>query len=139
MARADTICTTSFLFIGSPPCSSFSRINFLNKYRLSPEEWNWRQAQGRRLVHVAIDAYRRQIDAGRYSLHEHPAYATSWEDSKLQRLVNTPGFYLVQGPMCRWGIKVYTHHGVPGYARKETKRLTNSPLLAELLGRVSQH
>ena len=123
-----------FLLTGSPPCAQFSRINQLNRGRVSKEVWEWRQAQGRRLLHVAIKSYWQQLHAGRYFLHEHPAFASSWNDPKMQQLVAQPGVFLVQGPMCRWGMRVKSKKDpFEGYARKETKWLTNSPFLAKIL------
>ena len=123
-----------FSLTGSPPCSQFSRINQLNRGRVSKEVWEWRQAQARRLLHVAIKAYWRQVHSGRYFLHEHPAFASSWDDPKMQQLIAQEGVYLVQGPMCRWGMKVKSaKEPVPGYVRKETRWLTNSPYLAKIL------
>ena len=60
----------------------------------------------------------------------------SWKDPKVQRLAAEPGVFLVQGPMCRWGMTVHNQHGEKGFARKETKWLTNSLVLAEILSGV---
>ena len=116
-----------FLLTGSPPCAQFSRINQLNRGRVTKEVWEWRQAQGRRLLHVAIKAYWRQVHAGRYFLHEQPAFASSWDDPKMQQLASQLGVFLVQGPMCRCGMKVKSAKPpFSGSVRKESKFLANS-------------
>ena len=69
-------------------------------------------------------------------MHEHPAGASSWDLPEIKELISMRA-YLVQGPMCRWemklGDKLRGEYGVEEYVRKPTKWLTNSRRLAEIL------
>lgn len=47
-------------------------------------------------------------------------------------MINEEGIYLVEGPMCRWGMVSEDSQG-RGFVRKETMYLTNSPELAKVL------
>ena len=90
------------------------------------------RAEGRRHLQTACEAYRRQYDAGRYFLHEHPAHCDSWNEPCIRELGKLPGVYWVQGPMCRFELKATDKQGC-GFVRKETGWLTNFPRLAEKL------
>ena len=76
--------------------------------------------------------YKAQRHDGRYFLHEHPANAESWYLDCIKSVADLPGVRIVQGPMCRWGMKAWDAQG-EGYVRKETKWMTNCPTLAEEL------
>ena len=60
------------------------------------------------MVHIAFCAelYRKQLDAGRRFLHEHPAGATSWQTGIVQDLMKEPGVETVVGHMCSQGMDV---------------------------------
>ena len=45
---------------------------------------------------------------------------------------NDPRVFEARGPMCRWGMKAKDHQG-EGLVKKQTRWLTNSPVLAEAL------
>ena len=40
-------------------------------------------------IEFCIELYREQLKHGRYFLHEHPAYATSWQLEAMQRLMGS--------------------------------------------------
>ena len=66
---------------GSPPCTSFSRLNVgLNFPRMDPKRVSEIKRQGVMHLHFVISLYRMQLRDGRHVLHEHPAGATSWQD-----------------------------------------------------------
>ena len=73
-----------YLVIGSPPCTSFSRLNAnLNRGRVAPRELQRRQAEGRLLLNFAAEVYRDQLARGAHFLHEHPLTATSWDEPAI--------------------------------------------------------
>ena len=47
-------------------------------------------------------AYRAQMDAGRYFLHEHLKGARSWEEPVIKELRDDPRVYEVVGPMSEY-------------------------------------
>ena len=38
-----------------------------------------------------MELYREQVQHGRYFLYEHPAYASSWQEEAVQRLIDEDG------------------------------------------------
>ena len=62
-------------------------------------------------------------------MHEHPVHATSWKEPEVVELMEQDDVYVVEGSMCRWGMKSKDASGV-GYVRKPTRWMTNSRVLA---------
>ena len=118
------------LLIGSPPCTSFCALLHLSKTKDQIEKM---RVEGRKHVRVCIEAYKRQLQMGKHFLHEHPAGSASWSMPEMQELLGDSRVYVVQGPMCRWGMVTKDSSGKQGYVRKETKFMTNCPELAEIL------
>ena len=84
---------------------------------------------------LCIALYREQIKAGRYFVHEQPASASSWSLYCTREVGRMKGVVTVRADMCQFGPKT-VHKGHEGYARKPTRFMTNSPLMAVKLGRV---
>ena len=67
--------------IGSPPCTPFSKLNVnLNFPKMAPEIVREKIKEGIRHLHFVISIYRKQLNAARHFLHEHPQDASSWDD-----------------------------------------------------------
>ena len=87
-------------------------------------------------LHTSCDAYEKQIQQGRYFLHEAPWGATSWKDERVERISQRDDVYVVRGPMCKWGMTAADCRSRlqgTGYVRKETGWMINHPGLGELL------
>ena len=125
------------LLIGSPPCGPFSPLQNLSKNKRTAEENEAILAEGRLHLEVAVDAYHRQIDNGRYFLHEHPKPSASWNEPCIQDLAGRDDVFVVQSPMCYWHMLAEDMQGV-GHVRKETQYLTNSAELAKRLNQVCE-
>ena len=69
---------------------------------------------------------------GPYFLHEYPKGSSSVHEPCLESLLRTPGVYLVEGPMCAWGMTSKDEHG-EGLVKKETCWVTNSEHIAREL------
>ena len=121
-----------YLLTGGPPCEAFSMLQALSKDKRPEEETARRLEVGLRHLHTAVRIYRRQYEEGRVFLHEHPAGATSWDDSEVIALQKLPGVFTVCGPMCTWGMEVSDGRR-SGLVFKKTKWVTNSPRLAKVL------
>lgn len=119
------------ILIGSPHCTDFCPLLHLH---YSKHEIEQRIEAGDR-VHMkrACEAYARQLELGKHFLHEHPAGSSSWHLPEVQSLVASGSCYLVEGPMCHWGLKVQDSQGRVGFVRKQTKWLTSSWELAQEL------
>ena len=121
-----------YLLTGSPPCEAFSLLQGLNKNKVPEEVRKQRLEEGREKLRIAVRYYKERRARGRYFLHEHPAHATSWKEPEVVKLMEQDDVYVVEGPMCRWGMKSKDASGV-GYVRKPTRWMTNSKVLAEIL------
>ena len=74
------------LLVGSPMCTAFStwqRVN--NAFR---DEATVEAEKRRAVMHLefCIQLYREQLKNGRSFLHEHPAFASSWQAEQMQEL-----------------------------------------------------
>ena len=94
-----------------------------------------RLQEGKKHLRTSVRAYRAQMDAGRYFLHEHPKGARSWEEPEVEELRKDPRVYEVTGPMCRWKMESSDAWG-KGLVKKETRWLTNSRHIAAILSGV---
>ena len=121
-----------YLLTGSPPCEAFSNLQNLNKGKVDPAVRQKRLKQARKHLKTSVMFYKRQMERDKYFLHEHPQSASSWYEEEIKELQETEGVYCVEGPMCRWHMKSEDAQG-EGYVRKQTKWLTNSKVLADIL------
>ena len=65
-----------YLLVGSPICKAFSTIMNLNKGR-DPEAYEAAVMEGIRHLKFCAKMYAKQVQSGRYFLHEHPDKAWS--------------------------------------------------------------
>ena len=85
----------------------------------------------RAVMHLefCIELYREQRKHGRYFLHEHPAYASSWQVEMMQKLMDEEGIETATCDQCLYGSA--DAEGAP--IKKPTMFLTNAPELAKEL------
>ena len=119
------------LLTGSPPCTDFCRLLHL---KLTKEEIEQRQRErGRPFVETSVAAYRRQLDSGKHFLHEHPKHSASWKMDCVKALAADERVYVIDGPMCKWGLTASDDAGFKGFVRKETRWMTSSAEIAAVL------
>lgn len=92
------------LLIGSPTCTVFSTMNFINHSRMSTEEVEARYAYARRHLEFSTRLYKMQMDAGRYFLHGHRHAAISWQEDCIRRILGKHGVVKVVGDQCMYGF-----------------------------------
>ena len=68
------------LLVGSPMCTAFSTWQRINDKIRSPVTVAAEKKRAIEHLEFVCDLYREQMRHGRYFLHEHPAYATSWQE-----------------------------------------------------------
>ena len=121
------------LLTGSPRCDPFSLLQNLSKeYKDNPVR-KLRREEGEQHLRQCVDLYIKQMLRGRYFLHEHPAGADSWDVQEMIELQRMDGVYTVSGPMCFWNMKLKTPKLGAGKVYKNTKWVTNSREIAEVL------
>ena len=124
------------MLIGSPMCTHFSTWTYLNDAKTKDTE-KLRRARKKAIQHIEfmVSLYEEQLAAGRYFLHEHPRYATSWQLRRMAHLMATPGVELAHGDQCQYGSVIRRGQQVGDPVTKPTGFLTNSPEVYDQLSR----
>ena len=86
-------------------------------------------------IGFCVAIMKRQLEAGRKFMFEHPAGATSWELKLLSALDAMPGVQRVSFDFCELGTMSSDEMG-EALARKPTSVLTNCPGIAGMLARA---
>lgn len=121
-----------YLLIGSPACKAFSTWMALNRFRSTdPAAVDRARVEATLHLDFVASLYQEQLDAGRYFLHEHPSYATSWELPSIQQLLGTPGVQRATGDQCQYGAEAVNGRPI----KKPSDFMTNSPQVAAALSR----
>ena len=79
-ARAKLKEEKPMLLIGSPMCTAFSTWQRINNLIRDPVTVAAEKKRAIQHLEFCIELYREQIRGGRYFVHEHPAYASSWQE-----------------------------------------------------------
>ena len=124
------ISATPMILIGTPMCTEFSSWQYLNRQSKDPAETH--RDYVRAMVHLRfmMELYEDQITRGRYFLHEHPAYATSWDEACVAEIRESEHVSTVIGDRCQYGQSA--KDGAP--VKKPTRWMSNSPRVLEALG-----
>ena len=93
------------LLIGSPMCTAFSAWQRINNRKRDASIVS--KEYIRAMVHIrfTMELYKIQHAAGRYFLHEHPAYATSWQEEAMAELMKEQGIETAVCDQCMYGSK----------------------------------
>ena len=76
-ARKKLLDEKPMLLVGSPMCTAFSTWQRINNKIRDPVTVKGELKRARQHLEFCVELYREQAKAGRYFLHEHPAYASS--------------------------------------------------------------
>ena len=112
--------------IGSPMCTVYSTMNYINHARMPKEVVQQRFERARTHIEICVKLYNLQWTAGGYLIHEHPESASSWQERCIQRMLSKEGVMKVTADQCRYGLTSRDTNRV-GPARKSTSFMTNSP------------
>ena len=135
------------VLIGSPPCTIFTSLRKMSNNKRDPKTVEAEEREGKHHLKVACDCYKKQIMKGRLFLHEHPEGASSWNEDCIKEIRALHGkrddrenpieIFEVKGPMCHWNLKATERRTrKTGLVKKETRWMTNSSKLAELLNQT---
>jgi len=116
-----------FMLIGCPPCKAYSTWQALNESK-SSDPAAYRRAKMQAGIHLAFVAslYKDQIEGGRYFIHEHPKWATSWGENEIDELMSIPGVEVAHGDQCQYGAEVSRGPRKGSPILKPTGFMTNS-------------
>ena len=127
-----------FVIVGSPPCTLFTILQGLNKYKLGQKweaDFKERKKGAIRHIEFCTAIYRLQSAAGRYWVHEHPESASSWSWMTMVKLHGLPGVIKVRADQFMYGLTTKVGEEEKP-CKKPTGFLTNSWRIAKELSRI---
>ena len=104
------------LLVGSPMCTAFSTRQRVNKKIRDPVTVKGELKRTKPYLEFCVELYREQAKAGRYLLHEHPAYASSWQTDIMESIMKDEGVVKATADQCQHACT--DEHGNP--AKKPT-------------------
>ena len=84
-------------------------------------------------IRACVQSYKLQMEMQKHFVHEHPKDSKSWEMPEVQHFVSDPRVRSIDGPMCRWSLKARGSNDKVEFMRKQTRWLTSSKEIAEVL------
>ncbi len=125
-----------FLLIGSPMCRAFSTWQYLNDAKASnPDAVKRQKIRAKMHVDFVVSLYFDQLQAGRYFLHEHPQWATSWQLPSIQQLMQVESVEKIRGDQCQFGAEIQRGSKKGSPILKPSGFVSNSLKILEQLGR----
>ena len=119
--------------IGTPMCTAFSNWQCINRKHWSDEKYKEIMTRARLHLRFTMRLYRKQAQAGRYFVHEHPAYATSWDEPGTREIRGMPGVGTVLAHQCQHGmVDPVTKHPI----KKPTRYMSNSPHILKAMAQT---
>ena len=79
------------LLVESPMCTAFSTWQRINNKIRDPVTVAGELKRAKQHLEFCVELYRIQAKAGRYFLHVHPAYASSWQTEIMESIMNDDG------------------------------------------------
>ena len=101
-------------------CSAFSRLQTFNAKRLGPDRVKEMLEYGIKHLTFALDLCEIQRANGLYFLFEHPAGASSWSTSPVQRMLKREGVQTYEGDLCQYDLRQVVN-GEEGYIKKSRR------------------
>ena len=114
------------LLVGSPMCTAFSTWQRINDKIRDPVVVAAEKKRAVEHLEFCVELYKEQMRHGRYFIHEHPAYATSWQEASIENLLKERGVERATCDQCQYGSTA--ENGDP--VKKPTTFMTNAPELA---------
>ena len=111
------------LLVGSPMCTAFSTWQRINNKIRDPYIVECEKRRAVMHLEFCVELCREQLNNGRYFVHEHPAYATSWQEECMTKLLGEHGVETATGEQCMYGCSAAD--GTP--VKKPTTFTTNAP------------
>jgi hypothetical protein len=120
------------LIVGSPMCKMFSQLQRMTRWT-SEKQRRWREDRDH--LKFMAEVYKKQVENGRWFLHEHPASASSWSLQEIQAVLNMEGVGMVTGDQCMYGLKTWGMNGKEASAKKSTGFMSNSKAILHELSK----
>ena len=91
-----------YVLIGSPQCTPYSSLQAMNASKRDPLQVQRERTRADIHLQFTMELYKDQIAGGRYFIHEHPAWATSWDTTAVRELLEMDGVDEVVGDQCQY-------------------------------------
>ena len=114
--------TKPMVLVGSPMCTAYCAWQRINALRRDPKLVAQEKAKADMHLEFVCRMYKKQIEAGRYFLHEHPAQASSWNEECIKELLRHQSVDCSIMDQCQYGQK--DDEGQP--IKKPTKWMSNA-------------
>ena len=124
-----------YVLIASPMCTAFSTIMSLNDSRMSKEEKERILRQARVHLEFTMKLIMIQHGRGGYFVFEHPAGATSWQESSVQKVLKETGATVTTFDQCQFGLTT-TVNCVTGPARTRTKLMSTMASIGSVFNKL---
>ena len=89
--------------IGPLPCTRWCTRQYINDAKRDPEVVALEQKRAEVHLKFAAQIYREQIEGGRFSLHELPDHARSWNERCISEPLEIEGVSRVSADQCQYG------------------------------------
>ena len=110
----------------------------MNHKKMDPERVDVLRKEAVQHLHFVVGLYKLQLEGGRHFLHEHPATASSWQDTWMEKLMQHKGVATVVSDQCEYGLLTPGPDGQPTPAKKPTRWMSSSPHMLKRLSRRCQ-
>ena len=110
----------------------------MNHKKMDPERVEVLRKEAVQHLHFVVGIYKLQLEGGRHFLHEHPATASSWQDTWMEKLMQHKGVATVVSDQCEYGLLTPGPDGQPMPAKKPTRWMSSSPHMLKRLSRRCQ-
>ena len=117
------------LLVGSLMCSAFCAEQNVSDRKSTEEAKRKTQTRARAHLQFTMNLYKMQTEGGRYFLHEHPAYVSSWDEDSTRRIMGMKGTETVFVHRTQ-----FKRTGNP--LKKPTKYISNAKRILEELERL---
>ena len=125
-ARKRLLDERPMLLVGSPMCTAFSTWQRINNKIRDPVTVAGELRRAKQHLEFCVELYRIQVQGGRYFVHEHPAYASSWQTEIMESIMKDDGVTKATCDQCQYGGADESGNPV----KKPTSFMTNAPELA---------
>ena len=96
--------TQPYCIIGSPPCTAFSPLQNISKFKRDPNIVKEELRQAKAHVRFCIEIYLMQVRGHRHFVHEHPERSRAWQLPEMKELLLRPEVGSVILHMCAFGM-----------------------------------
>ena len=107
-ARERLLRERPMLLVGSPMCTAFSTWQRINNKIRDPEAVKGEIKGAKQHLEFCVELYREQAKAGRYVLHEHAAYASSWQTDSMESIMKDEGLVKTTADLCQYEAQMNT-------------------------------